>query len=315
MRHRKLATSILLLAAAALAGCAGAPKTAPFVEPAAHPALVGGVRLLTEACVQRRVLVGANHFVLEASEVAAKTLDAHVRAHLQRRAVDAPGAPALSVCGVLNDPQDPQKTFAPVADGPIAKQAPPLKLSPALAAVAAPGLPPLLAELQLAAQRAAASKEVEVATLSPAARELAAAIAAPHEALLFVGLSGNSESGGKIAAQMTAIIGLSVAAAVAAPAGAVAFTGPSAAQIVASQAVTTVGVRFISIDGTLIVGALVDTKSGRIVWTNATVSPADPMRPEALVRGLTSERLLVTLLNRPVERWSPPGAAVAKAVP
>lgn len=319
------ATGATLLAAG-LVGCASAPPVAPFTVAQAHPLLAAKLRVVTDACVQRRVLVGANHFVVEASEAAAQTVDKNVRAYLLRRELAAQGAPAI--CGVLNDPQDPQKSFAQVADGTLQKQAPPLKVSAPLSALGdrQSGLPSLLAELQLAAQCAAgdSAKEKtpgtatpELPTLSPQARELAAAIAAPDDMLLYVDLSGNSESGGKIAAQMAAIVGLSVAAAVAAAPAAVAFTGPTAAQIAATHAVSAVGVNFISIDGMLLAGTLVDTRSGRIVWANAVVSAADPMKPDSLGRGLTTDRLLLTLLNRPAAQWSPPGrpAAVAKLVP
>ncbi len=313
--------ALLLSAAASLGGCAGAPKSASFVVPQVHASIAQGVRVVSDACVQRRVLLGANHFVIDASQAAAQKIDANVRAHLQRRALATPEAPTWSVCGVLNDAQNPQKTAAAVADGPTSQQPPPLKLSPALASLApSTGLPSLLAELQLAAQRAAAATEKDraaidgAAQLTPAARDLAATLAAPHDALLYVGLSANSESGGKIAAQMTAIVGLSVVVAVAAaPAGAAAFAGPTAAQTLATQAVATAGVSFISIDGMLLTGALVDVRSGRIAWTHAVVAPIDAIKTDNLGRGITTDRLLVTLLNQPAEKWSPPGARATAA--
>lgn len=308
-------------AALLLAGCAAAPKTA-FTVPEPHAALGRSVRVLTDACVQRRVLVGANHFVLDASEAVAQALDANTRGYLERRGISASGASAFSVCGVLNDPQSPDKTFAAEADGPTRKQAPPLKVSPALAD-ATPALPSLLAELQAAAQRTLAASAADkdkvapeqTSQLSPAAREAAAALAAPDTRLLFVGLSGNSESGGKIFAQVTAVTALSAAAMLAAPSAAVAFTGPSLAQQAAFQATSMVGVRFISVDGTLVVGALVDTSSGRIAWAHAVHSPADPLKPEVRSRGLTSDRVLATLLNQSAPQWSPPGRAASAAAP
>jgi hypothetical protein len=309
-----------LVAVSALAGCAGAPKSASaFNVPDYHPLLEPGVRIVADACVQRRVLLGANHFVVGASEAVAQTLESHARAHFARRGLNAVGEPALSVCGVLNDASNPAKTHAPVADGKLETSAPPLKLSPPLQALGPriADMPALLAELQGAAQRAAAAKEgavVEALTLSAAAREAAAALAAPSEALLFVGLSGNSESAGKVAAQLTAIVGLGVIVAVAAaPAGAAALAGPTAAQTAATQAATSVGVQFVSIDGWLLVGALVDVRSGRVVWTHAVVASADPLRAENMGRGITTERLLLTLLNQLAAQWSAPGRAAAKA--
>ncbi len=306
---------LLPLAFAAAAGCAGTPKIA-FVAPDVQPAIERGARVLADACVQRRVLLGANHFVASASETVAQSLDVNTRAHLLRRGLATPGASAVSVCGVLNDVQDPQKTFAQVADGPTAKKAPPLKVSPALEALGegVAGLPYLLAELQQAAQRVAAAEPKdgsatagEAPALSSAARELAAAIAAPDDMLLFVGLQGNSESGGKIAAQMTALVGLSLAASVAAAPAALTFTGPTATQIAATNAATAGGAQFISTDGILVVGTLVDTRSGRVEWANAVTASADPMKVEAIGRGMTTDRLLLTLLNRPADQWSSPG--------
>lgn len=302
-----------------VAGCAGAPKPPPFIAPQTHPALAAGVRLLTEACVQRRVLLGANHFVVEASDAAARKLDAHARAHLARYGVSATQAPALSVCGVQTDAHNPQKTHAQVADGPTASKAPPLAVSDALAAWgdASAGLPALLAELQLAAQRPAAEQATE-ATLSAAAREVAAAIAAPDAALLYVGLSGNSESAGKIAAQVAAIVGVGVAAGViAAPAAGASLAAPTAAQTAtqsaATQVAANVGASFLTEDGVLVVGALADVRSGRIVWTNTEAAQVDPMKLELLGRGATTERLLITLLNRKTNMWSAPGTPAAKA--
>jgi hypothetical protein len=317
------AGGLAALAVAGLCGCAGAPKSSGFVAPDVHPALAKGARVVVDACVQRRVLVGANHFVVAASEAAARSIEGHTRAHFARRALAAPGESALSVCGVLNDPESPQKTFADQPDGPTAKQAPPLKLSPALAGLGEHllAVPSLFAELQRAAQQhgAAAARDSGTAppatVLTPAARAAAAAIAAPQDMLLFVGLQGNSESGGKIAAQMTAIIGLSVAASVAAAPAAMTFTGPTAAQIAATQATAAVGVQFLSVDGWLLSGALVDTRDGRVLWGGTVGAASDPIKPESLGRGMTTERLLRTLLNQPDAAWSPPGraAGIAKA--
>jgi hypothetical protein len=308
----------IALTAALFAGCAAAPKTTFFV-PEAHPALAKSVRVLADGCVQRRVLVGANHFVLDQSDAVAQALDANARGYLERRGIAAPGASAVSVCGVLGDPQNPEKTFADVVDGPTRKQAPPLKVSAALAA-AASGLPPLLAELQSAAQRALAAaaardkgEAIEPPTLSPAARELAATLAAPDHQLLFVGVSGNSESGGKFAAQLAALTVVAVAASIVAAPAAMTFTGPTAGQMVATQATTQVGVGFMATDGALVVGALVDTRSGRIEWAHAAYAQADPMKEDVLSRGLTTERVLATLLNREAPNWSPPGRGVAAA--
>lgn len=302
------------------AGCATAPDPG-FTLPRPHPALGSGAGplVISDACVQRRVLVGSNFMVVSASAEVAKTLDRETRKRLERRGF-AHAPPTLqTVCGVLFDDANPMKAHADTLDSPTKLAAQPLQMTEGMAVPNADALAwaRLLTELHalaLEAERvriadAAAAHKAPSIRLSDAARAFARTMADRHgrRSILFVGLEGNSESGGKLFAQTAALVGVGVVAgALAGPASA---AGLTASQNLAINGVGAAAAPFLAHDGWRLIGTLVDIPEGQLRWSRVLQGQADPLVSANLERAATTDPLLRGLMNQPATSWSAPGRA------
>lgn len=303
-----------------LAGCA-TPANPGFIVPRPHPALGTGAGplLVSDACLQRRVLIGDNFIVLSTSEEAARTLDRETRKRLARRGFPDVPPTLQTVCGVVFDDASPLKVNAETLDGPTKSSPQPLRMSEGLSGmgVDAAAWARLLTEMHalgLEAQRlqaagpTGADKPPKI-RLSDEARAVAGKVAARHErqSILFVGLEGNSESGGKVFAQTAALVGVGVVAGVLA--GPVSMAGLSTTQSVAINGAGAAAAPFLSHDGWRLIGSLVDAAEGQLQWSRVLQGGGDPLVSANLGKAVTTDPLLRGLMNQPASTWSTPGRA------
>ncbi len=276
--------------------------------------------LISDSCLQRRVLVGANHFVIDGADRVAAQGDRQLRDFLDGYGIAIVGPALTSVCGVAYDAAKPMKTFAQSVDGTTSQGELPLKRSDELTRIApdAKSLGALLAELQTVALSRPSGPEADgqredapIVPLSEASRTTLEALrrASGRSQLLFFGTSGNSESGGK---QALAIGGLLTLATVTAIATAPATIGAvSASQAVATNVAAGVGLQFMPVDGWQSVGVWVDASRGEVRWTGwrrGGQDLLDPERAESVVAVTTT--VFDPIVLRKADQWSIPGPTV-----
>lgn len=304
-------------------GIVGCVKTPRFVKPVLPNEMLtqdGGPMLISNVCLQRRVLFGANHFVVGEGERAATEIDKQLRSLLAYHGITILGQPLTSVCGVTFDSATPLKAYAQVMDGEVSEGEQPLKRSEALSNIApdSKALGILLAELQIIALSRPSGpndedwrEDLPAVQLSEYSREVLEVLerASGRSQMLFIGIDGNNESGGKTAAFITGAVVLSVAAAVAA--GPAALGTMSVAQTVSVNAVAAASAQFMPVSGTRTIGAWVDATRGEVRWTGWRNGGLEPLSEVWFWSGLpVSTSVFDPLILRKDDHWSPPGIKV-----
>jgi hypothetical protein len=290
----------LALALAVLgAGCATAPPpTSQRVVAHSAAADAGGTLVIVDVCVNYSPLVTTDYFVVGNARQGAAAMEAVVRQFLDAADLRSRTVLIPFVCGALHGATNVPKRVADEVDGNVAERPQPLWLAPEVAADA-----DYVNALQTLATHvfrrsiAAYDKDkpppegTDTAAEDERARQAAvlAAQRSGRSSLLYVGVTGHSNSSGKSAAAGLAIVIGSVATTLA--------IGPVFTAAGASYHV--VFVPGGPVDKRQMAAGIYDLKQGRLVSSRVVGAPGDPMKPEVLAERNGLNLLLREMLLTP----------------
>ena len=281
----------------------GCVATAPSSRQVSHDAVLGrqsGVLLLVDACVQRDTLgTSTDYFVIKEAEAGAQATLGILRKYVQDSGIPV-RAEIVSVCGARLNTNNAPIRVAESVGATVQNIHPPAWITGAptndTELVRALGAVSTYAFERAAVDSASTNKSGKrpksgklPASISPSEFQSAAKVIQDRTqaaSVLFLGVLGNSRSGGKATTQFFESLAVGVGTAFA-----TAGLG------------TGYYVMFMpghKPDGMVMEGALIDLETGQLTWSNAVRAGGDPIHPKVMANSDVLSLLFRDIMFKPV---------------